>query len=686
MPRDTPSMPTTVKEKARQRLSVLRQQLNHHAHRYYVLDDPEIADSEYDALFQELLRIEGQYPDLITGDSPSQRVGAAPLAQFEQIPHRLPMLSLENAFSFADMVAFEERLQRFLKASEHLTYAAEPKLDGLAVELVYQNGVLAVGSTRGDGEVGEDITANLKTIPSIPLRLQSASPPPLLEVRGEVFLPIPGFEVLNDQRLANGEAPFANPRNAAAGSLRQLDPQIAASRPLDFFCYGVADPSLTPCRGQSDLLDHLQSLGFKINPHRKTCLSIGEAATHFAALDSLRPTLAYDIDGMVVKVDSFTLQGRLGNKARTPRWAIAWKFAATQVATRLLGVEFAVGRTGAITPVAILDPVSVGGVMVSRASLHNEGEVGRKDLRLGDLVLVQRAGDVIPEVVRALVEQRTGEEQPIVMPSQCPSCGHELARAPGEAVARCPSPLCGAQRVRALTHYVGKSGLDIDGLGEKAVEQLFENGLIRDIPDLYALTAADLIRLDGWAEKSAEKAVAALGASLRADLARFVAALGIRFVGEVTAQLLARRFGSLAAIRSACLEDLLDIEGVGEQSARSLILYFGDPRVEAMLNRFQEYGLSLHVEDRAQAALTGRVFVFTGTLASFSRDEAKSRVKALGAQVVSSVGKKVTHVVCGEGSGSKRKKAEELGLRILTEVEFLRMIRAPEPEAGTEGE
>lgn len=677
-------MSAHVKEVARQRLEKLRPQLNRHAHRYYALDDPEISDGEYDCLFQELLTIEGQYPDLITPDSPSQRVGASPLAQFQQVTHRLPMLSLENAFNAADMAFFEERLLRFLKSSSPLTYVAEPKLDGLAVELVYQDGLLVVGSTRGDGVVGEDITSNLKTIPSIPLRLQASRPPALLEVRGEVFLPIQGFDALNAQRQAKGEAPFANPRNAAAGSLRQLDPQVAASRPLDFFCYGVADPSQTPCLGQAELLAYLQSLGFKVNPHIKSCSTIAAVATAFDSLASVRQDLPYDTDGMVVKVDSFTLQGRLGNKARSPRWAIAWKFEATQVTTRLREIEFAVGRTGAVTPVAVLDPVHVGGVIVSRATLHNEGEINRKDLRQGDLVVVQRAGDVIPEIVRAIAEQRTGAERPIVMPANCPSCGYELVRTPGEAIARCPNSRCPAQRVRALRHYVGKAGLDIDGMGEKAVEQLYDQGLVLDIPDLYVLTVEALTKLEGWAEKSAEKAVTAIRASLRTDLARFVAALGIRFVGEVTAQLLANRFGSLEALRAARLEDLLDIEGVGEQSANSLIQYFADPRVDDMVNRLREYGLSLHVEAQEHAALAGTVFVFTGSLATFSRDEAKSRVKALGAQVVSSVGKKVTHVVCGEGSGSKQKKAEELGLRIVEEGEFLRILQGAAIESRTE--
>jgi len=675
-----------VKKTASQRLAFLRERINYHAHRYYVLDDPEVADVEYDALFQELLELERRYPDLVSPDSPSQRVGGVPLAQFQQVAHRLPMLSLENAFSLVDLVDFEARLLRFLKLAGPLDYVAEPKLDGLAVELVYEDGALTVGSTRGDGQTGEDITANLRTIASIPLRLQKTVFPKLLEVRGEVFLPFAGFRALNDQRQANGEPLFANPRNAAAGSLRQLDPQIAAARPLDFFCYGVADPSQVPCQRQSEVLEYLQKLGFKVNPHIRTCLGVNAVASHFAALTAMRQTLPYDIDGMVVKVDPLALQGRLGSKARTPRWAIAWKFEATQATTTLLAIEFAVGRTGAVTPVAVLEPVQVGGVIVRRATLHNEDDIRRKDLHLGDTVLVQRAGDVIPEIVKAIAEVRSGSEQPIVMPINCPSCDGILTRVEGEVISRCLNPACPAQRAKALIHYVGKAGLDIDGLGEKAVEQLYEQGLVRDIPDFYALTVADLVKLEGWAEKSAENAVAAIATSLQVTLGRFLAALGIRFVGEVTAQMLASRFSSLEQIRAARLEDFFDIEGIGEQSAKSLMEYFSNPQVVAMLDALVACGLRLRVEDKGGLPLTGTVFVFTGTLDSFSRDEAKSRVKAFGGQVVSAVGKKVTHVVCGEGSGSKQKKALELGLRLVSEGEFLRLIDAAATTTSGGGE
>jgi DNA ligase (NAD+) len=584
------------------------------------------------------------------------------------------MLSLDNAFNQAKMVAFAKGVCDFLLLSDPLIYSAEPKLDGLAVELIYVNGIFTQGSTRGDGLLGEDITANLKTIAAIPFRLQGSSLPERLEVRGECFLPIAGFLALNEQRLLAGEPPFANPRNAAAGSLRQLDPQITSQRPLDFFCYGVADPSILPCQGHYDLLDYLHHLGLKVNPLRKRCLGLEEVTAYYETLTAMRHELPYEIDGMVVKVDSLALQARLGNTARAQRWAIAWKFAPTQATTTLLACEFAVGRTGAVTPVAILHPVTVGGVEVRRATLHNEDEIRRKDLRIGDTVLVQRAGDVIPEIVKANPEQRTGKELPIVMPTRCPACDTELTRHQGEIIIRCFNPLCPAQLVRALSHYVGKAGLDIEGLGAKAIEQLYDLALVREIPDLYTLRAEQLVGLDGWAEKSAENAISAIAKSLTAPLARFLAALGIRFVGEVTAQLLADRFVTLTRIRAARLEDFLDIEGIGEQSAQSLVQYFATPPIGQMLDRLLDQGLQLRTEERAELALTGTVFVFTGTLAHFSRDEAKSRVKALGGQVVSTVSKKVTHVVCGAASGSKHKKARELGLAIVNEEEFMGLI------------
>jgi DNA ligase (NAD+) len=668
------------KDAIRQRLQVLRQELNLHAHRYYVLDDPILADAEYDRLFQELVALEQQHPELITPDSPSQRVGGAPLAQFATVAHTVPMLSLENAFAAEELVDFEERLFRFLQSRTPIAYVTEPKLDGLAVELVYEDGLFTLGSTRGDGLTGEDISQNLKTIQAIPLRLlakNGESVPKRLEVRGEVFIGLADFKKLNEERGQAGETLFANPRNAAAGSLRQLDPRITATRPLDFYAYGVSDPAALPCQNQDELLTHLGSLGFKINPLTHLCQSIAEAIGQFARLQEQRPALAYDIDGMVVKVNDFALQERLGAKARSPRWAIAAKFPASQATTRLVAVEFGVGRTGAITPVAILEPVRIGGVTVHRATLHNEDELRRKGLMLGDTVLVQRAGDVIPEVVKPVVENRTGQEQPIIMPTTCPECGFALVRPEQEAITRCPNPICPAQRIRGLIHFTGKSGMDIEGLGKKAVEQLVTQGLIQDIPDIYQLTAETLAALDGWGGKSAENAVRAIEASRTPTLAKFLAALGIRHVGEVTAQLLARHFTSLARLGAAGEADFLHIEGIGEQVAASLMDYFQDPAVQEMLARLEALGVRVQEEKQdaeADGAMAGNVFLFTGALDRLSRSEAKARIKELGGQVASGINRKVTHVVLGDSPGSKLTKARELGLTVITEDEFLRLI------------
>ncbi len=677
------AMPTL--DSARERLRALREEITFHAHRYYVLDAPQISDGEYDRLFRELLDLETRFPELVTADSPSQRVGGAPLPQFATGEHRFPMLSLENAFDEQDLHAFEERLRRYLKADRPLAYMAEPKLDGLAVELIYEGGLLTRGLTRGDGRLGEEITANLKTIASIPLRLRqpAAGPvPELLEVRGEAYLAIQGFRKLNETRREEGETLFANPRNAAAGSLRQLDSQITASRPLDFFAYGVSEPEALPCASQYQLLKYLGDLGFKINPLAKPCADMTAVINHFQVLAEHRHDLAYEIDGMVVKVDDLALQQRLGNKARSPRWAIAAKFPAIQATTRLTDILFSIGRTGAVTPVAVLAPVCVGGVTVSRATLHNEDEILRKGLLIGDTVLIQRAGDVIPEVVKPVVEQRTGNERPIHMPAHCPECGHDLVRAEGEAATRCPNPHCPAQRHRALCHFTGKAGLDIEGLGTKAMEQLLREGLVRDLPDLYRLDPATLAALDGWGEKSAENAIAAIAASREAPLAKFLAALGIRFIGEVTANLLAQRFGSLASLMAAALaagddDPLTAIEGVGEQAAASLRHYFGDPSVQEMLGRLADLGvrpLPAAAPADANSPLSGKVFLFTGSLANLSRNEAKERLKTLGGQVASSMSRKVTHLVCGVKPGSKLDKAQALGITVLDEEQFTRLL------------
>jgi len=645
------------------------------------LDDPLIADSVYDQFFQELLRLEELHPDLVTPDSPTQRVGGKPLSEFHTVSHTHPMLSLENAFNETELHEFEERLQRFLKTNQPLSHMAEPKLDGLAVELVYKKGLLSVGSTRGDGRTGEEITQNLKTIRSIPLRLETPKnipTPELLEVRGEAYLTLEGFTALNEQRLAADEPIFANPRNAAAGSLRQLDSKITARRPLDFFAYGISDTGQIPCSSQEELLDYLDKLGFSINPLTKFCGDISMVIEHFSHLQNIRQTLPYDIDGMVVKVNSFELQNRLGSKARSPRWAIAAKFAATQATTILQDVEFQRGRTGAITPVAILEPVNVGGVVVSRATLHNSGEINRKGLMLGDQVLIQRAGDVIPEIVKPVVEQRDGSQKDIQMPENCPICQHRLILPENEAITRCPNSHCPAQRMRLLIHFTSKAGMDIDGLGKKAMEQLFNEKIIQDIPDIYGLKVTDLVLLDGWAEKSARNAIDAILASREITLARLLSALGIRYVGEEGAGLLDEHYsGSLKNLMRADEEELLEIEGIGPQTAQSIKFYFNHPENYHMVKQLKDYlTIASSKKSPEKSPFAGFVFLFTGSLDGMSRDEAKVRAKERGGKVASQISQKVTHVVVGEKPGSKLKKARELGLKRLNEKDFAELLMA----------
>ncbi len=660
-----------------ERMRELSNLLHEHAHRYYVLDAPIISDGEYDALFQELLTLEKAYPELVTADSPSQRVGGVPLDKFSQVGHRVPMLSLENAFSDDDLREFEKKSLRFLSQDITLSYVAEAKLDGLAVELIYEDGILVLGSTRGDGKTGEDITAQLRTVKSIPLRLQN-SPPALLEVRGEVFMAQDGLKNLNEHQLQLGKQPFANPRNAAAGSLRQLDPTITASRPLDFFTYGVAVPTATGCKAHSEMLSYLRQLGLPVNSLTRECHTIDEVIDVFHELAGIRHQLPYEIDGMVVKVDSLALQERLGAKARAPRWAVACKFPATQATTTLRAVEFQVGRTGAITPVAILEPVNVGGVTVSRATLHNQDELERKDLRYGDTVLIQRAGDVIPEIVKAVVETRDGSERIISMPKDCPVCQHPLSRPEGEAVTRCHNPHCDAQRLRNLIHFTSKAGLDIDGLGKKYVEQLYELKIIQDIPDIYSLPRDQLVHLDGWGEKSADNVIAAVQERHNPPLGRLLAALGIRFIGEVTAAVLEQQFNELEDLVTTSKEDLLEIEGIGEQAASSIVDYFSDPQVKEMLQRLRAAGVQpvKMQKNRDGLPLQDNVLLFTGSLQNISRNEAKKLVKEHGGQIATSVTQKTTHVVVGEKAGSKLAKAKEMGKVILTEAEFLKLVRS----------
>lgn len=660
------------------RIKELRDQIHYHNYRYYVLDDPVISDAEFDRLMQELLRLEEEYPELVTPDSPTQRIGAEPLEKFESVPHRIPMLSLENAFSEAEAREFDERLKRFLKTDEEFDYVVEPKMDGCAVELVYERGRLTVGSTRGDGYRGENVTQNLRTIHTIPLQLLTLEEPApeLLEVRGEVYMDIEEFKKLNQERLARGEPPFANPRNAAAGSLRQLDPKVTASRPLFIYCYGVGEVRGRTFESQWELLQTFKRWGIRVNPLIERCRGIEPAIAYHHRLEHQRHGLSYETDGVVIKVDSLELQERLGTKTRSPRWALAYKFAATQATTRVRAIVVNVGRTGAVTPMAVMDPVEVGGVTVSRATLHNEDEVARKDVRVGDAVLIQRAGDVIPEVVKVIKEERPPDAQPFKMPSRCPVCGTPLVRPPGEAVTRCPNPDCQGALRRSILHFASKGAMDIDGLGEKIIDQLLEEGLIEKVSDLYRLTDGDLIPLERFAEKSAANLVAAIQHSKKVPLARFINALGIRYVGEATAQLLAQHFGSLEELARADEEELLQVEGIGPQVARAIREYFQNPKNQELLRELQELGVKpLPPVKPPETPLAGKTFVFTGGLEHFSREEAKVLVIARGGKVSSSVSAKTDYVVVGAEPGSKFAKAKELGVTILDEAAFRDLIQ-----------
>ncbi len=665
------------------RVQKLREEINYHNYRYYVLDAPVVSDAEFDRLLKELTRLEEQYPGLVTPDSPTQRVGAAPLEKFETVRHRQPMISLENAFSEAEAREFDERLKRFLRATADFHYVMEPKVDGCAIELVYENGRFTVGSTRGDGIRGENVTQNLKTIHTIPLMVLPAkeAAPELLEVRGEVYMDLREFEELNREREARGEPAFANPRNAAAGSLRQLDPNITAARPLKIFCYGVGEVRGRSFETHWEVLQTLKQWGFRINPLIERGVGIESAIDYHRRLEHQRHGLSYEIDGMVIKVDSLALQERLGTKARSPRWALAYKFAASQETTKVLDIVVNVGRTGAVTPMAVMEPVEVGGVTVSRATLHNEDEVARKDVRVGDRVLIQRAGDVIPEVVKVIIEERPPGTEPFRMPRNCPSCGTELVRPEGEKVTRCPNPDCFGALTRGIMHFASKAGMDIDGLGEKMVLKLVNAGLVKDVSDLYSLTPGDLIPLTEKLDKKkksgklANKIFNAIQDSKNRPLWRLINALGIRFVGEATAQLLAQHFHTLDGLMKATEEDLLQVEGVGPQVAGSIREYFQNPRNQELIAKLKDTEVKGRQERRAAGPLAGKTFVFTGGLPHLSREEAKAMVTARGGKVSSSVSAKTDYVVVGAEPGSKAAKAKELGVEPLDEAAFEELIR-----------
>ena len=654
------------------RIEALRREIREHNYRYYVLDDPSVPDAEYDRLMRELEALEAEHPELVTPDSPTQRVGAEPADRFGEVRHALPMLSLANAFSEDDLHAFYKRIRDRLGIEDEIEFAAEPKLDGLAVSLLYEDGKLVRGATRGDGVTGEDITQNIRTIKTIPLALHGEDWPRLLEVRGEVYMPRKGFEALNARARERGEKTFVNPRNAAAGSLRQLDPRITAERPLAMFCYGVGkvEGAALPDR-QSAILERLQDWGLRVCPERDVVTGPAGCLDYYRRIGAQRDRLPYEIDGVVYKVNRLDLQDDLGFVSRAPRWAIAHKFPAQEEITILRDVEFQVGRTGALTPVARLEPVFVGGVTVSNATLHNMDEIERKDVHIGDTVIVRRAGDVIPEVVGVVAERRPPDARPVTMPAECPVCGSEVVRAEGEAVARCSGGLyCGAQRKEAIKHFASRRAMDIEGLGDKLVDQLVEAGLVDHVDGIYRLTVEQVASLERMGEKSAQNLIHAIDRSRQTTLERFIFALGIREVGEATARALALHFGDLAPLMQADEEALQLVPDVGPIVARHVVSFFHQAHNREVIDRLLAAGIeweTIEVTPAAEQPLAGCTYVLTGTLESMTRDEAKARLMALGAKVSGSVSKKTTAVIAGAEAGSKLAKAEALGVTVLDE-------------------
>jgi len=662
-----------TKEEARRRIEELRELIRYHNYRYYVLDSPEISDAEYDRLFRELQELEEKFPEFVTPDSPTQRVGAQPAEEFGTVPHTIPMLSLDNAMDEEEVREFDERVKKFLGTDEDIEYVAEPKLDGLGVELVYERGKLVVGSTRGDGFVGEDVTQNLRTIRAVPLVLLG-DPPERLEVRGEVIMHIEDFRELNRRRAEEGEPPFANPRNAAAGSVRQLDPRITASRPLDIFFYGVGQVVGREFSTHWEVLQALRSWGLRTNPLNRLCRNVDEAVDYYRELLKIREELPYEADGIVIKVNRLDLQRRLGEKARSPRWAIAYKFPPRQATTVIKDIVVQVGRTGVLTPVAIMEPVHVGGVEVKRATLHNQDEIDKKDVRIGDTVIVQRAGDVIPEVVAVVKERRTGKERPFRMPERCPVCGAKVVRLPDEAAHRCTNSACPAQVKERIRYFASKNAMDIEGLGVKLVAQLVDRGLVKHVGDLYFLTKEQLASLDRMAEKSAENLLEALERSKEREPARVLCALGIRHVGEHVARVLMDHFGSIDRLAKASADELESVPGIGPEVAGSVVDFFSHEENMRVLEKLKRAGLKFEVEKEAARPLSGKKFVFTGTLSSMTRSEAEELIRKLGGEASSSVSRRTDYVVVGENPGSKLERARQLGVKTITEEEFLRMV------------
>jgi DNA ligase (NAD+) len=662
------------------RAAELRRELTYHNYRYYVLDQPEISDAEYDRRLRELQEIEAAHPELVTPDSPTQRVGAQPAEEFGAVEHPTPMLSLGNAFGADELTAFDGRIKRMLELPEAaaIEYVAELKVDGLAVSLTYENGVLIVGATRGDGVRGEDITQTLRTVRTIPLRLlDQASPPALLEVRGEVYLSREEFERINREREAAGEPAFANPRNAAAGSVRQLDSRITAGRKLDLIAYGLGAAGSKQLGTHSEGLAFLRACGFRASPEAEVCKDIKHVIAFCDAWGDNRHDLPYDIDGVVAKVNSIAYQERLGHVARSPRWAIAYKYPPEQETTVVRDIIVSVGRTGAMTPVAMMDPVTISGSTVSRATLHNEDEVRRKDVRVGDTVIIHKAGEVIPEVVSVVTAKRTGKEQAFRMPARCPVCGAEAERLPGEAVTRCTGIACPAQVRERILHFASRGGMDIEGLGPALVEQLVEGGLVRDPADLYFVTHEQLVGLERMADKSAANVIAAIAGSKRRPLDRLLYALGMRHVGAHVAGVLAANFARLEETQEASQEQLAEIEGVGPVIAQSIAVFFRQHQTKALLEKLRRAGAMPPPRVPAAAGagpLAGKTFVFTGELSGCTREQAQERVRSLGGRAASSVSKRTDYVVVGESPGSKHDQAQRLGVAILDEDEFRQLV------------
>lgn len=671
-------MSSPIPQKINSEILKLRQQIEDHNYYYFVLDQPRISDAEYDRLFRQLQQLEQQYPELVTADSPTQRVGAEPLKGFTQVSHAIPMLSLNNAFSEEEVAAFDKRIRDRLSLHE-VNYVCEPKLDGVAVSILYENGVFLRAATRGDGYTGEDITANVRTLATVPLHLRGQHYPRLLEVRGEIYMPKLGFEKLNRLAAEKGEKIFANPRNAAAGSLRQLDPNITATRPLELFCYGygMLQGEELPTK-HYDILQFFKQLGLRVCPEIECVDNLTGCIKFYNNIAQKRSRLPYEIDGVVYKLNDVEQQREMGFVARAPRWAIAHKFPAQEEMTTVKAIEFQVGRTGAVTPVTRLEPVFVGGVTVSNATLHNIDEVQRKDVRVGDTVIIRRAGDVIPEVVAVILEKRPANTQPTKLPKHCPICHSDVERIEGEAVARCTGGLyCAAQVIEGIKHFAARRAMDIDGLGEKLIEQLVEKKLIAHVADLYHLTREQLSELDRMADKSAENILLALDTSKKTTLARFLYALGIREVGEATALSLAKYFGSLEKVMSISSEEFQNVPDIGPVIAHHIELFFKQDHNRQIIKQLLDAGIHWPTQQANEQAqtLAGKSFVLTGSLSTLTRDQAKEKLQALGAKVSSSVSSKTDFVVVGENPGSKLTEAEKLGVRLLTEDQLIELLQ-----------